>query len=131
MTLDKIYINYENGKYTYKEPFLRLIDSTYILDKNISIDNSLMVDYNNIIKQRELIRMLNAEEYKEPKVDWSKVPVDAKILDFYIENNWVQRHFAKYENGIVYVWNFGRTSWSAEDKYDYYPVKNAKLVEED
>lgn len=48
MTLDKIYINYENGKYTYKEPFLRLIDSTYILDKNISVEENrkLVKEYN-------------------------------------------------------------------------------------
>lgn len=69
------------------------------------------------------------EEYKEPDVDWSKVPVDTKI---YISasrgKNWVPRYFAKYENGKVYAWNNGATSWTTDDMYgwDY-----AKLTEDE
>lgn len=50
---------------------------------------------------------------KEPKVDWSKVEVDTKML-CYDENTgtWVNRYFAKYENGKVYSWYAGRTSWT-------------------
>ena len=34
------------------------------------------------------------EEYQEPEIDWSKVPVDTKICvkDLY-ENDWFLRHF--------------------------------------
>lgn len=53
-------------------------------------------------------------EYVEPPVDWSKVAVDTPILVRYSEEEvWEKRHFAKYENGIVYAWSNGATSWSA------------------
>ena len=53
-------------------------------------------------------------EYKEPPIDWSKVPVDTPILvrDSQDEE-WHRRHFAKFEDGIVYAWDDGRTSWSS------------------
>lgn len=54
-------------------------------------------------------------EYVEPPVDWSKVAVDTPILirdsSF---SEWVKRYFAKYENGIVYAWSNGATSWSGD-----------------
>lgn len=53
------------------------------------------------------------KEYEEPPIDWSKVPVDTPILvRDYEEDVWEKRHFAKYENGIVYAWDEGTTSWS-------------------
>lgn len=52
-------------------------------------------------------------EYVEPPIDWSKVAVDTPILVRYgVHSEWVKRHFAKYENGKVYAWNDGATSWS-------------------
>lgn len=54
-------------------------------------------------------------EYVEPPIDWSKVAVDTPIL---VTQSgilrWVKRHFAKYENGRVYAWNHGKTSWSSD-----------------
>ena len=29
-------------------------------------------------------------------------------------HQWVKRHFAKYENGRVYAWSHGKTSWTGE-----------------
>ena len=53
-------------------------------------------------------------EYVEPPVDWSKVAVDTPILVRDSEKeSWRKRHFAKYENGIVFAWGNGLTSWSA------------------
>lgn len=57
------------------------------------------------------------EDYKEPEVDWSKVEVDTPILVRQTEDEdreWERRHFAKYENGKVYAWGEGYTSWSSE-----------------
>ena len=57
------------------------------------------------------------EEYEEPEVDWSEVKVDTPILVRYSEDGdeeWTKRHFAKYENGKVYAWFDGCTSWSTE-----------------
>ena len=46
-------------------------------------------------------------------VDWSKVEVDTPI---FVRNSiaevWKCRHFAEYEDGKVYTWRDGKTSWS-------------------
>lgn len=55
------------------------------------------------------------EESEEPKTDWSKVEVDTPILVREDEDEeWWKRHFAKYEDGVVYAWRDGCTSWNAE-----------------
>ena len=70
------------------------------------------------------------EDYKEPEVDWSKVEVDTPILVRTDEATpWVRRYFAKYEDGSVYVWNLGRTSWSATNDKDVSAWPYAKLAE--
>lgn len=55
-------------------------------------------------------------EYVEPPIDWSKVAVDTPIL---VRDNvgcdWTKRYFAKYENGQVYAWGDGATSWSSQE----------------
>ena len=70
-------------------------------------------------------------ECSSERILWDKVPVDTKVLVFDESGNWQQRHFAKYEDNTIYVWNFGRTSWSAFDRYEVSPVQNVKLAEED
>lgn len=54
----------------------------------------------------------------EPQVDWSRVPVDTPVLvtdrKDAAESEWKKRYFAKYENGMVYTWANGATSWSGE-----------------
>ena len=71
-------------------------------------------------------------EYIEPPVDWSKVAVDTPILVRDSEKeSWRKRYFAKYENGKVYTWLAGATSWSTSGTDDYYMTdrKMAKLAE--
>lgn len=54
-------------------------------------------------------------EYVGSSVDWSKVAVDTPILvNDSNDHGWVKRYFAKYENGSVFAWNGGKTSWSSE-----------------
>ena len=67
--------------------------------------NSLLFDENGLDKLKKL-------EKSEVVVDWSKVAVDTPIL---VSNNgdyWRRRYFAKYENGMVYAFDGGKTSWS-------------------
>ena len=67
------------------------------------------------------------EEYEEPKVDWNKVEVNTPILvRDYEDVKWQKRHFAKYENGFVYAWNRGCTSYTGADKIKW---KYTKLAE--
>ena len=67
------------------------------------------------------------EEYEEHGVDWSKVEVDTPILVRDGEDcKWIRRHFAKYEDGDVYAWSSGCTSWSETGTRFW---KYAKLAE--
>ena len=64
------------------------------------------------------------------QVDWSKVEVDTPILvKDILKSEWIKRYFAKYENGRVYVWKEGKTSWSAVNELDVNSWKYAKLAE--
>ena len=70
----------------------------------------------------------------EEVVDWSKVPVDTKILVRESnEEEWTESHFAKYEDGKIYAWAYGRTSFTIR-KYSFENPctewKYAKLYEE-
>lgn len=69
------------------------------------------------------------EEYKEPQVDWSKVKVDTPILvsNRKKDGEWYKRYFAKYENGKVYTFSDGCTSWTANMTCSW---SCAKLYEE-
>lgn len=82
-------------------------------------------------KMLQMIWLLEEyEEPEEPKIDWSKVEVDTPILVRTVEGaDWVKRNFAKYEGGMVYVWNNGKTSWTALDNGSVTPWEYAKLAE--
>ena len=69
------------------------------------------------------------EEYKEPEIDWANVPVDTPVLVNQHESlDWFRRYFAMCENGKIYTFLDGRTSWTSFgyklEEWDY-----AKLAE--
>ena len=83
--------------------------------------NSLVFDESGLDKLKKL-------EKPEVGVDWSKVAVDTPIL---VSNNgdyWRRRYFAKYENGMVYAFNGGKTSWSNHGE-EPIALEYAKLAE--
>lgn len=49
----------------------------------------------------------------EEVIDWSKVPVDTKILVSNFGTKQYKAYFAKYEDGKIYAWDSGRTSFTA------------------
>lgn len=64
-------------------------------------------------------------------IDWSEVEVDTKILvRIFKSDNWERRYFAKFEDGKVYAWLNGKTSFSATADNDICPWTFAKLAEE-
>lgn len=69
------------------------------------------------------------EEYEEPEVDWTEVLVDTPI---YVRNSdkeeWIKAHFAKYEDGKVFAYYEGSTSWTSNYCMSW---KYAKLAEDD
>lgn len=75
-------------------------------------------------------------EYEEPEIDWSKVKVDIPIYvrDCETDSNgdektWVPRHFAKFENETVYVWDDGGTSFTVKSEDSCSSWNYAKLAE--
>lgn len=78
------------------------------------------------------IKEWSEQEYVDTAVDWSKVPVDTKILVRDSEDGrWEKRHFARYKNNIVFAWDRGCTSYSADGYHNVSTWKYAKLAEED
>ena len=67
-----------------------------------------------------------------PPTDWSKVKVDTKVLVRDCDDSeWIPRHFAKVEDGKVYTWSYGHTSFtSRRDEEDYVPWTYAKIYTE-
>ena len=66
-------------------------------------------------------------------IDWSTVKVDTKIrVRDYTDYPWKNRYFALYENGKVYAYDSGKTSWSAETSAvpDLVPWNFAEVVDE-
>lgn len=68
------------------------------------------------------------EEYCEPEIDWTKVAVDTPIHVSRNGKDWQNCYFAKYENGKVYAWNYGGTSWTRATT-GYTAWNYAKLAE--
>ena len=66
----------------------------------------------------------------KPSIDWSKIPVDTPILVTIEGSIWKRRYFARFENGKVYAWNDGKTSWSSVDSFDVTSLEYAELAEE-
>lgn len=61
--------------------------------------------------------------------DWSKVPVDTPVLISNDKEIWFKRYFARYEDGKVYCWLNGKTSWTAECEFSTGHCEYAKLAE--
>ena len=125
----KNYEKYANEIKNYKgNKFCSKFIKPYIL----KIDNCNDV---NCGKCRMLQLLWLLEEYKEPKepeIDWSKVKVDTPILvKEYEEQDWVKRHFAKYEDGFVYAWIDSCTSWTVLHDEEMSAWKYAKLPEDE
>lgn len=79
----------------------------------------------------EIAQWLNAE-YKEPQVDWSTVAVDTKILvRDSEEDEWNKRYFSHIDDGDVYCFQVGATSWSNPKSREQSSWKYAKLAEDE
>lgn len=129
-----------NDKQFTDELFKRMYDLGY---RKAEIESGVLFFFNG---ERELLnyslpRVMVASTCFEGKdqlidigeylgiVDWSKVEVDTPILvKNRIEDVWNCRYFAKYEDGKVYTWCGGRTSWSNVICYEPVNWKYAELA---
>ena len=122
--------NYEK----YKEDIEKLGDKKVAFDKfknkivkcvGLACDNCAF--YENYDDCRLNAMKWAAEEYKEPEVDWSKVPVDTPVLVSDNNRDWYHRHLAKVVENQPYIWGDGRTSWTTDGNDVLY--KYIKLAE--
>jgi len=58
----------------------------------------------------------SSEKNNQKEIDWTKVKVDTPILVRDCEtDSWKKRYFAKYEDGAVYTFINGYTSWTSDN----------------
>lgn len=125
----KNYEKYENEIRKYNgDKFCVDFVQPYILKENgcasINCEACFMYQMVWLLKDYEEI-----EEPEEPKIDWSKVPVDTPVLvRGYEDEEWKKMHFAECVLNTVYVWEGGKTSWTTDNTY---PWEYAKLVEDE
>ena len=80
---------------------------------------------------RKKFREWLEQEYVEPPVDWSKVPVDTKVFVRDSDSDpWKPRYFAKFEDGKIFTWINGATSFSANNFDDVVWWIQGKLAED-
>ena len=75
----------------------------------LELYNENEVGITNLCYVSEIINL----EFEEV-IDWSKVPVDTKLLVSSDGKDWYRRHFAEYKDGKVYCFNSGTTSFTAQ-----------------
>lgn len=110
----------DNGEYWYVYSQVPVYESFPL---SLKSDN-----YKDILTHYSLNEI--AELDFEEVIDWSKVPVDTPVIVTYNGKQY-KRHFAKYEDGKVYTWNNGLTSFTVDSKEDYSYWGNVELYEED
>lgn len=80
---------------------------------------------------RKKFREWLEQEYVEPVVDWSKVPVDTKVFVRDCDGAyWNHRYFAKFEDGKIFTWDNGTTSFTAKGFDDVTWWNQGKLAED-
>lgn len=55
----------------------------------------------------------------KPPVDWSKVPIDTRVIVWNDSTRKHKRYFTKYANGKIYAFVDGATSWSGKPSLVY------------
>ena len=84
--------------------------------------------YGYIESEMHIFDILNGEF--EEVIDWSKIPVDTKMLVSNGGEIWHKRYFAKYEDGEVYCFSCGASSFSIDDISSVASWKHYKLYQE-
>ena len=103
-------VNKENLGKSYKMTIDRINEGVWTVENGTTEEFELYrkgAPITDIYFSSQLIRM----EFEEV-VDWSWVPVDTKVLVSDDGKEWYRRHFAKYEDGKVYCFNDGYTSFT-------------------
>lgn len=121
-------MNYENVTFIeYQEKKKEILNS---LRRDSGMCHKVnCINYLETLEPLEAIKAIM--DYEIP-IDWTKIEVDTPILVRGFETGkWYRRYFSRYENGKVYAWQDGATSWSVEDDECVVFWKYAKLYEKE
>lgn len=121
-----------------KEVFKKCNDGDCVIDnfnKKWKVDGEELREmyfgnWCNLINFYTLKQILYLDFKKVYDIDWSKLEVDTKILVSFDNEKWYKRYFAKFEDGKIYTFANGTTSFS----YNYrelVPWQYAKLYKEE
>lgn len=108
---------YDNGiKYIAYSPFyggyVGVQETPRISDKGEVFNDKLtLIALGDILPDFNKPNWLDIGEYLGV-IDWSKIPVDTPIKVQRGNGVVINRHFATFDNGEVYYYRDGRTSWS-------------------
>lgn len=131
-------LNIEYYKDELKEIIIRNIGIDSITGKPKMCNELFCLDC--VFKDQDCCSPKKVEQWLQSEhveqVDWSKVKVDTPIYvrDCETDSNgdektWVPRHFAKFENETVYVWDDGGTSFTVKSEDSCSSWNYAKLAE--
>lgn len=123
---DVVKIENLGKRYRCEDNKIWILENFYGLDlKNDESGDSITETY-----FLDKLLELDFEEVVEIGIDWKNIPVDTPLLVRDGSGAWKRRYFAKYENGKIYAFAQGRTSFSGS-KDCVTSWKNAKLFEEE
>lgn len=138
ITLKKLYNN--GWRYIFRRGY---IDEFYVSKEKpgYSEEDVLMFDPEHQARLGNILIALIADALKGrnyveiedhiDEVDWSTVKVDTPVLVSSCEDGqWTRRYFAGYNDGKVYTWDGGATSWSTDDENQISWWDYAKLSED-
>ena len=108
-------------KYKFKKDQFTLIE----LNDKLYLETEGVKD----IEEMYSLHSILTEEFEEV-IDWSKVPVDTKVLVSNNREEWHKRHLYKYEDGKFLAWDNGKTSFTVTDVNERFPWEYAKLYQE-
>ena len=117
----------QEGMIAFNKDTKEIVDCRHSL---LDCKNCLFSRHYNALYHCELNRIKwLVSEYKEPEIDWSKVPVDTPVLVSNDGKKWSRRHFSRVVNGIPYTWMYGGTSWTThhDNEITYRYIKLAEV----
>lgn len=90
-------------------------------------ESCLFLDNDCCFDKGTLEKWLNEEA---SEVDWSKIPVDTKVLVSDDGITWFNRYFSHYAYKKAFIFNNGCTSWTTPDSSKVTYWKYTKLAED-
>lgn len=111
-----------------KDIAIRKNDGIPCVCNDLNCDNCLL-NYDIDVCRDSLLNWAESE-HVEYEVDWMKVPIDTPVYyQVDILQNADKGYFAKFKNGVVYIWKDGKTSFTSRYRDDICSCQFVRLAE--